>query len=439
MDDLFASDHEVILRGVEVGGDRPKRPRFDPTRRAASARLKAGVGRLTDHLEAHEAQHKPRKKRTPSKRRHFRLAVEAIACNIVAAALTDPERCLVVPRQHDMMFGRYSNEVYGNPYLHALDLMVSPECPLVLFNRGYRKSASQSAPSTITARPELSQFLPLDTAEWPDLCRINDPDEVLILNDVKDHTGKGKRIDYSETPETTKLRRQVARVNKRLRAANIEVVTEAGRWPADPTDCIVRRYFNNNSWHEGGRLFGGFWMNMPRAKRFSSIRLDGMPVVNVDFEQLFPALAYSELKEPLPPGDLYNIAGDGRSRAGWKRLLNAMLFARSDLKNWPRDTSQLFPDGMKLRDACSLMRDHHHPIAHLFGRGVGFKLMYTESQILLHALDRLHAAGITALPLHDAVLVGDGHGEAARTIMRDAAAKAGGLKDARIKIERDVY
>jgi hypothetical protein len=48
------------------------------------------------------------------------------------------------------------------------------------------------------------------------------------------------------------------------------------------------------------------------------------------------------------------------------------------------------------------------------GEPVGFRLMFTESQILLAALARLMAQGVVALPLHDAVLVRRDHAEIAR-------------------------
>jgi hypothetical protein len=68
----------------------------------------------------------------------------------------------------------------------------------------------------------------------------------------------------------------------------------------------------------GGRLFGGFWMTMERDERFRLLRIAGEPVVNVDFSSLFPRLAYVRARAAQPDADLYDVAGDGSCREGWK-------------------------------------------------------------------------------------------------------------------------
>jgi hypothetical protein len=60
--------------------------------------------------------------------------------------------------------------------------------------------------------------------------------------------------------------------------------------------------------------------------------------------------------------------------------------------------------------------DHNAGIAHLVEKDVGFSLMFDESEILVDVLLRLASAGITALPIHDAILV--------RSAARDEAKKA---------------
>ena len=90
------------------------------------------------------------------------------------------------------------------------------------------------------------------------------------------------------------------------------------------------------------------------------------------------------------------------------------------MTRWPTETSSLFPKGTKLRDALGLVRHAHAPIAKLFGSGVGFNLMLIESEILIQALASFAHRGITALPLHDSVLVAESDAEEARGVMADA-------------------
>ena len=68
----------------------------------------------------------------------------------------------------------------------------------------------------------------------------------------------------------------------------------------------------------------------------------------------------------------------------------------------------------------------HAPIAELFGTGIGFKLMLIESEILVRALEHFAQKGITALPLHDSVLVGRS-AKVCRCIVPDHANACPGL------------
>lgn len=184
----------------------------------------------------------------------------------------------------------------------------------------------------------------------------------------------------------------------------------------------LRRIFNNANWLHGGRLAGGFWMGMERAERFERIRIDNERIADIDYRQLFPRLAYVRAGQPQPEGDIYNVAGDGSGRDGWKQLINAMLFADGPLRNWPEGTLQHFPSGTKLRDAIEMLVSHHAPIADLFGTELGFQLMRIESDMLIGIITHLASIGVTALPLHDAVLVAESKAYVAAGAMQAASA-----------------
>lgn len=188
-------------------------------------------------------------------------------------------------------------------------------------------------------------------------------------------------------------------------------------------------------------MFDGFWESMRREDRFKLLRIcsaahpEGERIANVDFSQLFPRLAYQQIDRAAPQGDLYDILGDGQCRDGFKTLLNALLFARGTLTRWPEGTSPLFDRGTKLRDAVSLIRDAHAPIAQFFGSGIGFRLMFIESNILVEALLTLYSQGVTALPLHDSVLVAASEAEAAKAVMEEAFERATGESRGKLKVD----
>lgn len=389
------------------------------------------VRRAVTMLESREARLRTRKRRrSVGDHRKFKLAVEAIACNLVAAHLSAPGSLLAVPRDANVMWPakRYRTLVYGSHFLAALDLMADPQVGLAeIVTKGFRVDSERRQLTTIV--PTLA-FLSMIGTEpsWADLGR-DDASEVLVLRGRKDpKTGIAPTLDYPDTATTRRLRKDVQRLNRYLGTAPLIVLPSSQplATPIDPTRRTVRRIFNNGVWTEGGRLFDGFWETMPKAERFDRLRIataeapEGERIVNVDFGQLFPSLAYTMQDLPRPAADLYDVRGDGRHRDGFKKLLNALLFATQPMTRWPTDTASEFPRGTKLQEVLAEIVKYHEPIAHLFGTGIGFRLMNIESAILLDALFRLHAAGVTALPLHDSILVAASQELEAREAMQAA-------------------
>jgi hypothetical protein len=58
--------------------------------------------------------------------------------------------------------------------------------------------------------------------------------------------------------------------------------------------------------------------------------------------------------------------------------------------------------------------ERHPVIAECIGKGLGFHLMHTESEIMVRVLTTLLSEGVTALPLHDGLLVRRSHASTRR-------------------------
>jgi hypothetical protein len=400
---------------------------FDPQYRARSPELREAIKDFANHLSDLELSEGLRQRaRTDAARKNFFASVEALTCNLMLLTLIDDDVALAVPRAHASMWGkgRYANPVYGQHFLDAIDAMAKLGV-LGEISKGYRLSVKANAPSLIAPTEQLAAYVPVKNFDPKALRRLDDP-EVLILRSGKDDSDQSASIDYRETRERKLWRGQVNRINKWLRDADIQIVggEERVRLGKDGNLVLIhrrslRRIFNNGSWQSGGRLAGGFWMSMARAERFDRIRLDGERIADVDYRQLYPRLAYVRAGAEQPDGDIYDVAGDGTGRDGWKMLLNAMLFADGRLGNWPKGAREHFPEGTKLRDAIEMLKRKHAPIARLFGTGLGYQLMKAESDILIAVVSHLFKQGITALPLHDAVLVACSHAETAKQTMQD--------------------
>ncbi|WP_338310424.1 hypothetical protein [Bradyrhizobium ottawaense] len=417
---------------------------FDPLLRTKTAELRYAVHRLRDALLHHESASGARKRaRKEADKEKFGLAVEALACNLILLSAIESRPKLAVPRSHGFLWrgDGGTNPVYGQHFLSALDGLAS----LGLIEeerRGYRLSARMRLPSLIRPSGALAQHLPLTPPDWRSIKQVNDS-ALIILKEGKDDHGRAATIAFPETAKTRQLAGQMRRINEVLGSADIEVIGQdtglsLGRdgQVIAPYRRSLRRIFNNANWQHGGRLAGGFWMGMERTERFERIRIDGgQRIADVDYRQLFPRLAYVRADKPQPDGDIYDVVGDGSGREGWKTLLNAVLFADGPLRNWPESTLQHFPSGLKLRKAIEMLTARHAPIAHLFGTRLGFQLLRIESDMLIGIITHLASLGVTALPLHDAVLVAESKANVAADAMQAAFSMATGSSCAIVSIE----
>ena len=245
--------------------------------------------------------------------------MEAIACNLLVTAMVAPDATLSVPRSHAAMWskGRYGNAVFGQHFLDTLDLMAKLNL-IEKVTRGYRYSQTASQPTTVRANQALSRYLPLGMTDWNAFRREEEP-EVIVLKPEKDDDGRARPLDYKDTRDTKRWRREMRAINAWLAAAPITITEDHRRiirldkegQPIEPYRRTLRRIFNNEDWNAGGRLYDGFWMTMERTERFRTIRIAGEEIANVDYSSLFPRLAYARAQAEQPDGDLYDVTGDG--------------------------------------------------------------------------------------------------------------------------------
>ena len=221
---------------------------------------------------------------------------------------------------------------------------------------------------------------------------------------------EGERRAYFAVPDTPEAHRHqadMARINHALAGASLAYL---GNDPVDVGDRLLVRRFSHPREVDmpcldfGGRLFGGWWQNMPRRHR-AHIRIDGEPVAELDYGQAVPRMACALAGEALPvEADLYDLPGLAEHRAGAKQGVNALLWGA---KHWSPELAAQLPrecTAKALRSALILHRPGLAPALQQ-GRLGGYRLMHWESAVMVAVLLACISAGITALPIHDAVLV----------------------------------
>ncbi len=238
------------------------------------------------------------------------------------------------------------------------------------------------------------------------------PMELVRLKD------SSKRLTgYRDTAQTRAMRRELVAQNEAI--ASIEIRVDCVDWRIDgrgllrndlavvnPRKVSLYRVFNGG-WDFGGRLYGGFWQNLPSAARLC-LRIDGEVTVEHDFRHLHPTFMAAMAGVDFKGADPYRI--DGFDRSDVKRSFNILLNAptmdaahRAILQTLSPEGDE--PPGRRARAVVEAIRRQHPKFSEFWGSGLGLRLQRVDSHLCLRVLARMRALGIVALPVHDSFVV----------------------------------
>ena len=199
---------------------------------------------------------------------------------------------------------------------------------------------------------------------------------------------------------------------------------------------FTHRVFNNSSWDQGGRFYGGFWQQIDQILR-GAIRLNDSSTVEIDFSGLHVILAYA--KEGIDywattNEDPYNIFIEGIEYPDHARdvikQLTLLAFNASDehslfkafrsefdYKNYSVRYS--FPDE-KLSEILQSIKDKHPKIKHLINTGAGLELMNIDSKIAEYIIKDFVQTDTPILTIHDSFIVPFGEEDRLERLMKKA-------------------
>jgi hypothetical protein len=176
----------------------------------------------------------------------------------------------------------------------------------------------------------------------------------------------------------------------------------------------------NGSFSLGGRLYGGWWINTPKALR-QKVTINGQPTAELDFSGCAIRMLYHErgLDYWDDPYWLEDIAGyeaemglaSGHFREGIKAITQALI---NDQGGKEPEKIKL-PDGLSFRprfkrlEIRKMIEGNHAPIADAFGTGAGLRLQRLDSDLALDIVLELMRQDVLALPIHDSFLVDRRH------------------------------
>jgi hypothetical protein len=392
-----------------------KRDRFfNPLRKAKSASAKALIADVTHQLMSHESHDQLRKRARKKKDLEiFERQIEAIVCEAVHRYLTGADKRIAISLSNRYLSRKDAqSNILNNTISQNLKNLSSPVMAFLELQTGDR---SEGQVTTFWAGKRLITRIKERQLGYNDLT-LEKSKNVIELRDKKaEGKAKGRLIHYEETPLTRQYRDEIEQINAFLREADI---CYQGNQDIDDSRVELKRIFNNGTFEEGGRLYGGFWISM-KSEDIRDITIDDEWVVALDYGQMAVRLAYSLAKAPISFDDGYLIPEWEKARELTKKLINVMLNSTSS-DEWtiPKKIEKLYPYREKIeRHLIADIYSFHKPISKLFGKPNGMKFMFLESEILIDVLLELNALGIVALPIHDGLLVKPSQQEAAKQVM----------------------
>lgn len=393
---------------------------LDPKKIAGTARLAAVVAQVLRKLEDAEDRGRAR---SAANRRCFERCVEMLVCNLAYLAIKGERRKVMVPLSKTRLTPRMRPAPFMTQTFPCVVKAVGrADLGIAVLEMG---SHVDGTISTLAPGPWLLQLLGEAELDFGDF--DVDPEQLAPAVQLKGAKigRKAPKLPLPDDPCVAKLLSEMTVINDALAKANVDWV---GSGEVDTRTRRLTRVFNNGSFDQGGRLFHGFWQTLSKEQRRAGLRLDGREVVEVDFVNLGVRLAYARLGiAPASDVDLYVVPGAGGNREGVKRMMGALLCSPQPLARFPQGLKAQFA-GRRFPDVYGAICKAHPALVTQFGTSQGLIHQRIESDIIVRALIELAGMGITALPVHDCLLVGREHAEACRDVMERAFLRETGVQ-----------
>jgi len=368
----------------------------------------------------------------------YSVMITLLANLIQHYLLGSPGDGIPVPRSHKDLAkkgtrSRYEPFSFPRSFPKMLDALRDLGFAKVTLGE-YSGWPGQSKRTTVRAGPKLIALIEEHKVTLEDLSGRYDEEVIILSRRKRGYGDKAERIDYKDNATTERFRKELRAINEWLDRADITFDAAAFEKPVNVRARQLRRQFTMARFDRGGRLFGGFWVNLPKLVRRKGIRIDGKEVVGLDYSALNPLLAYHVAVADPPEGDAYTLPGLEKCRDGVKRVFNAMLF-KHPVSRFPKGTRALFPQKVKCSDVTDAILQRHPMLKGVLSSPqAGHRLQFIESEIMMGVLRKCRERNIVALPVFDCVVVKASAEKAVGEIMQVEFKAATGLE---VEVKRE--
>jgi len=353
-------------------------------------------------------------------------ALKLILMNLI---VSKGEKVLISRDNNSKRLARYNAlDVGGTAIKTVTDKLEKSE--YIHFITGKNLPYGHGIRSSIQAKDSLNTLLKPITLQLA-------PSELVLFREDKED-GSKKLIDYSDTPRTLRIRKELTAYNELLRSVNIELRDQSGLTVLkDLNHQVVQRKFIDNGevdsqgqplFNSGGRSSTA-WTSMSGSDERPNIFIDGQKTVEVDYQASAINIIYKALTGVVYAGDPYTISVgnvliprhlvkqiattslnsntvEGNSSA----IGNAYGKLDSSLKAEDKLKFSQYKDIKKkitIKDILEAFLTKHYLIRRMFLRGkeVGNKVQCLESDLVFAVVNELTMKSIPTLTVHDSFIV----------------------------------
>jgi hypothetical protein len=405
-----------------MDGSTPKRVKdraFEPSKIPFGDPAKRLVEQCVERVAQLERRERARKKE--DQERHLRMCA-ALVLDLTHREISEPGEWLFVSMQNDQYGTKNRAAWFLTERFPVLIKVLKQDRALIDYVQGERGAFGTGQRTKIRAGSGLRELIGNEGVALWDIGR--DPalrGDPIVLKGHK-VAGKARKIPFKDDESIRAMRAQVEEINAWIADADLWWDGDEAEDKVDLGNRFLRRIFNNGSFEEGGRFFGGFWQKTKSALRLERILLgeEAESMVALDFGQMAVRTAYSMVPAQPPSGDLYAVPGLENFRDEVKRILNALLAADEIPERFPQGSRGRIPKNRAFSDVYDRIAKHHPELVRLFGSRLSLKFMRIESELLIDILLRLKRLGVVALPIHDCLLVAESKAAIAKEVMEAA-------------------
>ena len=399
----------LLVYHVDVMVNKIKNRRFDQNLQPVTANAFRCCEDIFNQLQNYETHFKIRKRaRKKIDQEIFQQTVYCIISNLVLSAFGNPDSGVRITRSHSHLGtkDRYRTPVLGKTFPTVIDLMTKPEMTFLIQDKATASTSSDRQQTIIYPSDRIRTRL-IEYDLHPEDFGPGEFPEVIILKGKKGGFFEKSGVQqYEDTPLTNKMRSEVDKINDWLVAMDIDIALNDVTSDINTNNRKLRRYFTRGdlTFNSGGRLFGGFWLEMSKKNRRDYLWLGDEQTCTLDFNNLGPTILYGLAKSTPPEGDAYRVSGFERYRSGIKLVFNCMTFTDAPLKRFPKGVKKEFEQEHRFHWVVHAIKKKHKPIFHLLNSQVGHHIQKIESDIIVKCMLIAQKQDIPALPVHDALI-----------------------------------